>query len=638
MPGGSHSETGRRRVTSLKTRLRASIVALVAAVALTISIVNLYDAVDSRFADVLEKAQSIGEQVKDFIIGRVNQQTTARNLAPTTIDQSVTEWSAILSEDDLLANLLVRAMASNRSVVEIQVTDPAGRIIASSAPSRRGQMAAALPEFSRWREAAGWHRLLDLFTDRRDYAVTALVGVKNRPVFFIRVLLAPVLLRESVMSQAGHMALASLFVLIVAVVISIIFSNVSLRPLARLGAEIDRIAEGTDASPAVPGHEAPEFQAVQSKLLMLGERYRGAREDALQLRTNIEQLLEKLQDTVLLFDTDLRLISAGRGIERVIGSDADEIVGRRAEEIFSLNTPSGRLILDLLANHQSLPDQEQEITIQDHTGRVILRVEALDDRRGRPAGSLITLRDAESRSLLEVQLNLSSRLAAISRLTSGVAHEIKNPLNAIALHLEVLRARLEGSDVAEPADSEIVIISKEIARLDRVVKTFLDFTRPITLSMANMSLADVVRDVGELVRPQAEVRKIDVWVLNNGGRLMIWGDRDTLKQAILNVVLNAFDAMPDGGRLEIETRHTGDGCLLNVRDQGVGIPEQVRDKIFNLYFSTKGNGSGIGLAMTFQVMQLHNGTIDFSSESGKGTTFRLLFPAVERTESARNLR
>ncbi|MCX6625532.1 MAG: ATP-binding protein, partial [Acidobacteria bacterium] len=241
-------------------------------------------------------------------------------------------------------------------------------------------------------------------------------------------------------------------------------------------------------------------------------------------------------------------------------------------------------------------------------------------------------------SQLQVQLNLSSRLAAISRLTGGVAHEIKNPLNAIALHLEVLRARTEGSDAAETAGAEIAIITREIARLDRVVKTFLDFTRPVTPAMTNMSLADVVRDVGQLVRPQAELRKIDVRILGSGGRLLIWGDRDLLKQAILNVVLNAFDAMPEGGKLEMESSHTGDGCLLTIRDYGAGIPVQVRDKIFDLYFSTKGSGSGIGLAMTFQVMQLHNATIDFTSESGEGTTFRLLFPAVERTESARSLR
>jgi len=638
VPGEGRVEAGWRRLTSLKTRLRASIVALVAAVALTTSVINLYDAVDQRFDDVLEKAQSISEQVKDFIIGRVNQQSAARNLAPTTIEESISQWSELLADDDLLANLLVRAMASNRSVVEIQVTDPTGRIVASSAPSRRGQLAAKLPEFSRWRRDAGWRRLLDLFSDRHDYTVTALVGVKNQPVFYIRVLLAPVLLRESVMSQAGHLGWASAVILFAAVLISFIFSNISLRPLVRLGAEIDRIAEGVETPALAPREEAPEVQAVQSKLTILGERYRGAREDALLLRTNIEQLLEKLQDTVLLFDADLRLISAGHGIERLLGSSTDEIVGRRAEEIFSPQSESGKLILELLASRQSLEEQEQEVTLLDHTSRVLLRIEALEDRRGRPAGTLITLRDAESRSLLEVKLNLSTRLAAISRLTGGVAHEIKNPLNAIALHLEVLRAQLEGTDEAETASTEIAIISREIARLDRVVKTFLDFTRPVSLHMVNMSLADAVRDIGELVRPQAETRKVDVQVLNNGGRLLIWGDRDMLKQAILNVVLNAFDAMPNGGRLEIETRHTGDGCLLSICDEGVGIPEAVRDKIFSLYFSTKGSGSGIGLAMTFQVMQLHNGTIDFNSEPGRGTTFRLLFPAVERTESARNLR
>jgi len=105
------------------------------------------------------------------------------------------------------------------------------------------------------------------------------------------------------------------------------------------------------------------------------------------------------------------------------------------------------------------------------------------------------------------------------------------------------------------------------------------------------------------------------------------GDRDLLQQAILNVVVNGVDAMPEGGRLRIQVRQAGGECLVVVDDEGPGIPPEIQDKIFNLYFSTKGKGSGIGLAIAFRVVQLHNGTIDFTSEPGRGATFRLRFPS-----------
>jgi signal transduction histidine kinase len=242
-------------------------------------------------------------------------------------------------------------------------------------------------------------------------------------------------------------------------------------------------------------------------------------------------------------------------------------------------------------------------------------------------GLLITLRDAETRQQIRSQLDVSARLAAISRLTGGVAHEIKNPLNAIAVHLEVLRSRLANEGLAELP--EIETIGREINRLDRVVKTFLDFTRPVELRMSEVEIAGLLREILALVEPSAARQNIRL-VLEAPEPLFVEGDRDLLKQAILNVVVNAVEAMKEGGRIRVAAHRSGEECVVEVEDQGPGIPEEIRDRIFQLYFSTKGKGSGIGLAVTFRVVQLHNGTIDFTTEVGRGTTFRLRFPARDR--------
>jgi len=259
-----------------------------------------------------------------------------------------------------------------------------------------------------------------------------------------------------------------------------------------------------------------------------------------------------------------------------------------------------------------------------------VNLELLESFPGRErAGTLVSLRDAESRRQIGSHLDLSARLAAISRLTGGVAHEIKNPLNSIALHLEVLRARLEGR--AEGVEQEIDVIAGEISRLDRVVKTFLDFTRPVDLNLAEVDAAALAREIATLVAPEAAGRGIVVAVDCQGAPLVLNADADLLKQALLNVVKNAVEAMQRPGRIEIGVGRESGDCVIRVSDEGAGIPPEVREKIFNLYFTTKGKGSGIGLAMTFRIVQLHNGTIDFTSEVGRGTTFQLRFPLDRQT-------
>jgi signal transduction histidine kinase len=225
------------------------------------------------------------------------------------------------------------------------------------------------------------------------------------------------------------------------------------------------------------------------------------------------------------------------------------------------------------------------------------------------------------------QLDVASRLAAISRLSGGVAHEIKNPLNAILLRLDLIKARLGDSDDLTP---ELDVLSKEVLRLDRVVKTFLDFSRPLEVNFEDVDVAAVVREVAELMKPQAALSKIEIECSIPDEPATMRGDPDLLKQAVLNLVTNAVEAMPNGGSLRCSVEQDDGHWAVEIADNGPGIPPERRDKVFQLYFTTKTKGSGIGLAMTYRAVQLHNGVISFSSEGGKGTTFRMEFPATVR--------
>ena len=237
---------------------------------------------------------------------------------------------------------------------------------------------------------------------------------------------------------------------------------------------------------------------------------------------------------------------------------------------------------------------------------------------------MVRLRDPEAQRKLGHELQTADRLAAISHITGGVAHEVKNPLNAILLHVEVAKSKLAHGDT--DLGQQMEIIGREILRLDRVVRTFLDFTRPVELKLDVVPLQQFMEEIVELARPQAEAAKIRVNLDQQVLGVEVRMDRDLLKQAILNIVVNAMQAMPDGGELRLEGSASEDTAEIRVSDTGPGIPPELRDKIFRLYFTTRKGGSGIGLAMAFRFVQLHDGTIDFTSEPGKGTTFSIRLP------------
>ena len=610
---------------SLSTRLRIAIVALAAIVVIALSGLYLYDFVRLAFEGTHAHAKLVADDVQDYVLEHVNRDIAAGSERPTTAAQFKQLTARLLQSDPAIAEKLRRSLASASIVLDIQIADDRGQVLVACNPLRSGKLAAPVYDFASLGSRNAFSNLWDLFNRREDYATTLPLGIGGRTqptdsAFQIRVIVPSRLLRQAL--QPGFYKLGAGFMmgLAAAMFLAALLPNIVLRPLERVSKSIERISAGEPDQPA--RRETREFAALQSKLNVLGQQYRGAKQDALELRSNIEQLLSRLEEAVLLFDADGRLMLAGKSVERLVGRPRHEMVGRSFEEVFQPSSPFGRAILNAVAARKPWTDKLLE-TQSDGAPplRVLVSVEPIEKASGGDIGTLITLRDADTRRQLAQQLDLSSRLAALSRLTSGVAHEIKNPLNAMALHLEVLKTRIED---AEP---EIEVISREIKRLDHVVKTFLNFNKPVELHMSTIDLASVAREVTTLVAPDAESKGIAVETALDGPA-WISGDPDLVKQALLNIVVNAIEAMNHGGSLSVRTLADADESVAVVTDNGPGIPAEVQDKIFNLYFSTKENGSGIGLAMAFRVVQMHSGTIDFNSEQGKGTSFRLRFPRL----------
>jgi signal transduction histidine kinase len=269
---------------------------------------------------------------------------------------------------------------------------------------------------------------------------------------------------------------------------------------------------------------------------------------------------------------------------------------------------------------------------------------------GRPAAG--APRDETSRTAAYAR-----KLTALGRLTAGLAHEVRNPLNAMTIHLELLRQKLAaGVEVGRRPSSTLLqdepradgavaaanrpvdlagalrhaaVIGDEIGRLDQVVQGFLKFTRPGELTLQPVALGALIAEVAELV--EAEARETGVRIVRESAPdvPVIQADSSLLRQALLNLAINACQAMPVGGTLRLACGVASpDRVRVTVTDTGVGIPPDDLNRIFDLYFTTKTAGSGIGLSLVFRIVQLHDGEVEVESAPGRGTTFTLLLPSA----------
>jgi len=229
----------------------------------------------------------------------------------------------------------------------------------------------------------------------------------------------------------------------------------------------------------------------------------------------------------------------------------------------------------------------------------------------------------------ERELTRRERLAALGRLAAGVAHDVRNPLHSIGLTVENLQetARPEEGPRRGEFDRSTAIIREEIRRLDRLVENFLRFARSDRRARVEVDLGALLRDTADLVEKEAVRRGVAVRVDTGEGVPMIQGDPESIRSSILNLVLNAFEAMPNGGALSLSVRRDGDEALVEVSDTGRGIPLEDQDKVFDFAYTTREDGHGLGLAMVHQVVvEDHGGRVSLASRPEEGTHVRLVFP------------
>jgi len=615
----------------LKTKLVLAISGMVVAVVATFATIYISRTVRQALENANADADFVGHQVFQLTRDALEVDLSSSRAALDNPEAKRSVVQEALETYPGLNSLLQSVIGYSPTIYDVAIVDADGRALLHTDAAQIGKTIPQREELRSVVNGSFRRQMEVVFGGPRVYELRIPLVRGEQPFGAIRIGISTTFLKDTLQPQLKASILFSLLAIVVSLALAASLSNLALKPLEAINRRLDLLSAGQEPS-AKERQRSDEYGVVTTKIDRLGRQMRDVKEVFSALKENLDQIMANLQDGVMLFTRDSRAVLVSASVEGFVGKPRGEMLGHSVTEIFTGDTRLGRLVLACFDRHHGLSGREVE---SESGARVQVSLDFIEER-GERIGALITLRDAESVRRIEDEIELSRRLAAIGRLTSGVAHEVKNPINAIVVHLEVLRQKLQQLD--PDTRRHIDVIGSEIQRLDRVVQTLVDFTRPVELRLADLDLRRLVDEVVVLAQPDAERHGVSIVRDFPGDGLPVKVDSDLVKQAVLNIVLNGVQAMPGGGELTLVGSLADDDAQLEIRDHGAGIPQEVRDKIFNLYFTTKKNGSGIGLAMAYRVMQLHNGSVEYESVEGQGTTFRLRFPlsAVE-VESGREV-
>ncbi|MFH0781311.1 MAG: ATP-binding protein [Pseudomonadota bacterium] len=349
---------------------------------------------------------------------------------------------------------------------------------------------------------------------------------------------------------------------------------------------------------------------------------KGSQQSLGEMRAFTDILVSSL--TVGLIATD------SQGVVRVCNGAAEEILGMDSERIRGkipeVCLPPG-LAKMFFGNSQGVTGERQKEILLDFgekkTTTLHLASMVVLDGDGRLAGEVLLIRDLTAVKLLEKELQRSERLAALGKMAAGVAHELRNPLSSIKGLAVLLKSHVSVSGGGvETAD----ILVKEVERLNRSIGELLDYARPGQLTREPAAIDEIIKKTVSLVQIDAESYKISIVLSLAEGLPMILVDRDKLNQVVLNLLLNALQAMPNGGILTVRTERDGGMIVISVKDNGEGISPENLQRVFDPYFTTKSNGTGLGLALTAKIVEEHGGTIKIFSDLSEYTEVRVMLP------------
>ena len=550
-----------------------------------------------------------------------------------------------LQMDEGLRTILQSAIGYAENVTYATITDVRDVALVHSSPTLEGTRVPPQPPLEQLIAGGPIAQLVGVW-EQRSYEVTQPLLLGDEQFGSIRIGVSTLLIWEALQQALEPLIVVAAIAIVLATGLSWVLAQRFLRPIHVLQSGIARLGQGEqDVTLDLPGDE---FKDLGSSFNALSQSVSSIRGQLVEQARRAESVVERLEDAVVVFSPAGEVVFVNAAMKELLPALA---IGEQLGAAVPEGHPCRHLAEQALATHESSgPILADRVGPAEDSNQQQWMAHPMDDPARGLVGVMLVARNVGALSQVQTTLRYSRKLASLNRLLAGVAHEVKNPLNAMTIHLELLRQKLTvgvrqpvavavvaagaggGTGNSAPSPNvpalmtHVAIIGDEIRRLDHVVQGFLRFSRPEELQLEPVEIEALLSDVADVVRPQAEQSGTQV-VMRVEGRVMVQADASMLRQALLNLALNAIQAMPAGGTLTLSSHPVEDGqAEIAVADTGVGISPEHLARVFDLYFTTREEGSGLGLSMVYRTVQLHDGTIEVESAPGQGASFRMRLP------------
>jgi signal transduction histidine kinase len=537
-----------------------------------------------------------------------------RVLADSAIEQ-------LLRADDATRDRLERIVDDvtqhSSILVSVAVVDRTGKVIAGDNVEVGRQM--AIPELV----FGGDNRVRLLMNDSRSFGSGSfhmLVPLKAGPELagYLRLEMRSQRIAHLYSHAEGHLGLVALAGLLVVVGAGILLHLQLSRRSEALARALASAVRGE--TPSMPGQD--EFSPALAVAREVGRELSEARGEAAHGQQRMMSIVRALDIGALVLEPDVGLAFANARAAELLGCADPADLSRCWDREFRPR------IATLPQQTATAVGRRVELELSTAATRVKLEFYQLGAESCE--GFLILVKSAESLEALESELGLAIQMRGLTQFYAAFVHDLKAPLNAMVMTLELLKLTVQAGDAEDPTYQKqmkyVGVLNEEIRRLDRQLRSLSSHTAPPSAQRQELDLAGLLRELEALLAPQAKHQRVAVSISTPDEPVTLVANADRLKQAMLNILINALEAMPTGGALSIGLDRRNHAARIVVHDDGPGIPPEVLGAIYDMHFTTKSGGTGVGLYVARSVVQSHGGTIEVASVPGEGTTFTVALP------------
>jgi signal transduction histidine kinase len=583
-------------------RARLALMALVLMLVPTIALSVI--SIDSRISAMVDGMS----RSTDFLIAQIFEQVRL------ALSEGNGDVPAALRGSEPLRKMLDSTVAFGPAVVAASIDGTDGKVIVAANGDGEGQPALNLPSVKELDvQASRWllfTSLPDLLT-AKVYEARRRVDINGQPVATISVGVTTALIADQARHMLTVIVATAVLVIAAAILAVLLIANRILLQLSILTSGFEQLAAGKSPS-EVQVSGVGELSTLAEKFNELSRQVRADRSRLDSDQSHLFDVVRSIQDAVVLLDANGIVLFANKEAHERLVPKSGPLEGTALAAALEPGHPLLPLVQSTVAGTEA-----HDVPLALPAGGTYLVSFFRLGRERVPAGMLIVLRDLKPVIELETALDSSNRLARLGTLVSGLAHQLRSPLNGMNMRLELLR-----HEAGDAGAKHIDKLRHEVRRLDEAVEALLRFMRPEQLKLSEFDVNELLKELGARVNPE----KIKVEYQLDPALPPVHADRGLIYEALTNLITNAEQAMSEGGEMSLSTRPLGSSVEVTVADRGPGIDKERLDRIFDLYYTTKASGSGLGLPFAMRAIELNGGKIAIDSELGQGTVCKVTIP------------